>query len=306
MTNTLFPYNRHVLIYAEPEQAQALKQRLAELVEANALNKADSPKRVLISLCDALEGADNGPIVVVYPEGVWYHKVDLAALEEIFQQHILQGKPVAESILYRYGQSAPEATGGSQIEASPEDEERRKAIRAERKKKGLLIVNTGNGKGKTTAALGVLLRAWGRDMRVGGVQFFKHENANFGELRALNKMGVELTPMGDGFTWTSRDIDETQAKALHGWEIGKQRILSGNYDIFLLDEFTYLMHFGWLDTNEVVAWIKANKPPMLHLIITGRDAPQGLIEAADLVSDINEVKHPYRDQGIPAQKGIEF
>lgn len=174
------------------------------------------------------------------------------------------------------------------------------------KPKGLLIVNTGNGKGKTTAALGVLLRAWGRDMRVGGIQFFKHENASFGELRALERMGIELTPMGDGFTWTSRDMDETRAKALHGWETAKQRIASGDYDVFLLDEFSYVMHFGWLDAGEVVAWIGANKPPMLHLIITGRDAPRELVEAADLVTEMAEVKHPYRDQGMLAQRGIEF
>ena len=193
--------------------------------------------------------------------------------------------------------------------AAPEDsaaeEADRPSSRRARKQKGLLIVNTGDGKGKTTAALGVVLRAWGRDMRVGGVQFFKHENANFGELRALEKMGVALTPMGDGFTWTSRDMDETQAKALNGWEVAKRRIASGEYDIFLLDEFTYLLHFGWLDTAEVLAWIAANKPPMLHLIVTGRDAPQALIDFADLVTEMREVKHPFRE-GIRAQKGIEF
>lgn len=173
------------------------------------------------------------------------------------------------------------------------------------RQKGLVIVNTGNGKGKTTAALGVLTRAWGRDMRVGGIQFFKHENANFGELRALARMGVELTPMGDGFTWTSRDLDETQAKALHGWSVAQQKIASSDYEIFLLDEFTYVMSFGWLDVGAVVEWLRANKPPMLHLIITGRDAPAELIAFADLVTEMREVKHPYAE-GIPAQRGIEF
>jgi cob(I)alamin adenosyltransferase len=172
-------------------------------------------------------------------------------------------------------------------------------------KKGLVIVNTGNGKGKTTAALGILMRAWGRDMRLGGIQFFKHENASFGELKAAERMGIELTPMGDGFTWTSRDLDETQAKALHGWEVAKQKIASGNYDIFLLDEFTYLMSFGWLATSDVVAWLRANKPETLHLIITGRDAPPELIEYADLVTEMTLIKHPY-EQGIQAQRGIEF
>ena len=190
--------------------------------------------------------------------------------------------------------------------ASTETSTQDKQQRAAHRKKGLLIVNTGDGKGKTTAALGVLLRAWGRDMRVGGIQFFKHENANYGELRALNRMGVKLTPMGDGFTWTSRDLDETQAKALHGWAVAQEQIMSGAYDIFLLDEFTYVLQFGWLDTAEVVAWLAANKPPMLHLIITGRDAPQALIELADLVTEMREVKHPFRDQGLKAQPGVEF
>jgi cob(I)alamin adenosyltransferase len=189
---------------------------------------------------------------------------------------------------------------------APEPQARREAARRPKQHKGLVIVNTGNGKGKTTAALGIVLRAWGRDMRIGGIQFFKHENANFGELRALSRMGVQLTPMGDGFTWTSRDMDETRAKALHGWETAKERIAGGEYDIFLLDEFTYLMHFEWLDTGEVIDWLRANKPPMLHLIITGRDAPAALIEFADLVTEMREVKHPFAQQGIQAQKGIEF
>ena len=143
-------------------------------------------------------------------------------------------------------------------------------------------------------------------MRIGGSQFFKHTNARFGELKAADKMGIDLVPMGDGFTWTSRDLDETQAKALHGWEEGKKKILSGEYDIFLLDEFTYVMHYGWIDVNEVVAWLKENKPHMLHLIITGRYAPQELIDYADLVTEMKVVKHPLKEQGIRAQRGIEF
>jgi cob(I)alamin adenosyltransferase len=195
---------------------------------------------------------------------------------------------------------------GTRLHSTPEAQERREQVRRQNQKKGLVLVNTGNGKGKTTAALGVLLRGWGRDMRLGGIQFFKHENANYGELRALERIGIELAPMGDGFTWTSRDMDETQAKALHGWEAAKQKIASGNYDIFLLDEFTYVLHFGWLDAAEVVDWLRVNKPEMLHLIITGRDAPPALIDYADLVTEMREVKHPYREQGIKAQKGIEF
>lgn len=193
-----------------------------------------------------------------------------------------------------------ETNEGGTADVGGGDEARRPGRR-----KGLLIVNTGDGKGKTTAALGILLRAWGRGMRVGGIQFFKREGSRTGEVRALERMGVALTPMGDGFTWMSRDLDETQAKALHGWEVGKERIVSGDFDVFLLDEFTYVMHFGWLDAEAVVAWLREHKPPELHLIITGRDAPQALIDAADLVTEMRLVKHPF-EQGIKAQPGVEF
>ena len=174
-----------------------------------------------------------------------------------------------------------------------------------KRKKGLVIVNTGDGKGKTTAALGLMLRAWGRGMRVCMLQFIKNEKANFGEIKAAHKLGLEITPIGDGFTWTSKDIDETIAHARHGWEEAKKRILSSDYDIVILDEFTYTLHFDWLDTNEVIAWLRENKPPMLHVVITGRNAPQELIDYADLVTEMKEIKHPY-NEGIKAQPGVEF
>ncbi len=172
-------------------------------------------------------------------------------------------------------------------------------------KKGLVIVNTGHGKGKSTAAFGVMTRAWGRGLRVCVLQFLKNEHANFGETRAARKMGVEMTAMGDGFTWTSRDMDETEAKARYGWEVAKGKIVSGAYDLIILDEFTYTLTFGWLDVDAVVSWLRDNKPEMLHLIITGRDAPETLIAYADLVTEMRLVKHPF-DQGINAQPGIEF
>ena len=103
-----------------------------------------------------------------------------------------------------------------------------------------------------------------------------------------------------------RDLDETQAKAVHGWETAKQKIASGDYDIFLLDEFTYVLGFGWIDVNEVVAWLAAHKPPAMHVIVTGRGAPDALIDAADLVTEMRLVKHPFEGQGIIAQRGIEF
>jgi cob(I)alamin adenosyltransferase len=175
------------------------------------------------------------------------------------------------------------------------------------RKKGLVIVHTGNGKGKTTAALGMLLRAWGRGMKVGVIQFIKHENARYGEIRAAERMGqIDWLSTGDGFTWTSQDMDETEAKARHGWQLAQERIASDQYDLLLLDEFTYPLHYGWLETEAVIAWLKANKPARLHLVITGRYAPEALIEYADLVTEMREIKHPYKEQGIRAQAGIEY
>ena len=185
-------------------------------------------------------------------------------------------------------------------------EERRQAARRKNLKKGLVIVNTGEGKGKTTAALGVMTRAWGRNMRVGLIQFLKHENAKFGEIRAAEKMDVEWIGLGDGWTWTSKDMDETQARAVAGWEVAQQHIVSGDYDVFIMDEFTYPLHYGWLDVNEVVGWLGENKPEMLHIVITGRYAPAELVQFADLVTEMREIKHPLKDQGIRAQAGIEF
>jgi cob(I)alamin adenosyltransferase len=172
--------------------------------------------------------------------------------------------------------------------------------------KGLLIVHTGTGKGKSTAAFGLMTRAWGRGMRVCALQFIKNENANFGETRAARKMGIEMIAMGDGFTWLSRDIDETAAKAQHGWARAQEKIVSGQYDVVILDEFTYTFKYGWLDVHAVIAWLREHKPPMLHLVITGRDAPPELIDYADLVTEMRLIKHPYHDQGIRAQAGIEY
>lgn len=172
-------------------------------------------------------------------------------------------------------------------------------------RRGLVLVFTGNGKGKTTAALGTLFRAWGRDFRICVIQFLKAETGAWGEVKAAQRLGIEWYKTGDGFTWTSKDMDETKAKALHGWELAKQKIASGEYDLMILDEFTYLLAFGWVDPEETIEWLRAHKPPQMHLIITGRDAPPLLIEYADLVTEMKEVKHPFAI-GVKAQVGIEY
>ena len=171
-------------------------------------------------------------------------------------------------------------------------------------RRALVVVNTGNGKGKTTAALGVLFRAWGRGYNVCMLQFIKSTTSNYGENRAAKKIGMEMIALGGGFTWLSKDIEKDKALARELWEQCKTKIASGDYDIVALDEFTYPLAYGWLPTDEVIAFLKT-RPARTHVIITGRDAPQELIDYADLVTEMREVKHPFQ-QGLKAQPGIEF
>ena len=187
----------------------------------------------------------------------------------------------------------------------PTDDAVRQAGREAAVKKGLLIVNTGDGKGKTTSALGTVLRAWGQGLHICVVQFIKAETGARGEVKAARKLGIEWHTLGDGFTWRSRDMDQTRARALEAWQLAQDKITSGQYDLIVLDEFTYPLSFGWLDAAGVVAWLEANKPKLLHLIITGRNAPVPLVDAADLVTEMREIKHPFRTN-VRAQKGIEF
>jgi len=176
--------------------------------------------------------------------------------------------------------------------------------RANRHARGLVIVNTGDGKGKTTAALGLLFRAWGQGLRVAMFQFIKAQTGNWGEVKAARKLGLEIVPLGDGFTWLSKNIEKDQALAREGWERCRTAIESGAYDVVVLDELTYCFKFGWLDLGEVLDVLRA-RAPMQHVVITGRDAPPELIEFADLVTEMQVVKHPYQ-AGVKAQKGIEF
>ena len=180
-----------------------------------------------------------------------------------------------------------------------------KVVKRPRVRKGLVIVNTGDGKGKTTAALGVIFRAWGRNFKIRMFQFIKHTGAQFGEQRAAARLGIPIEALGDGFTWLSKDMDRTAALAQEQWERCKEAILRGEEDIVVLDEFTYAMHYGWVPVGDVIETLR-QRPDALHVIITGRYAPQELIDCADLVTEMKLVKHPYQDQGIKAQRGIEF
>jgi len=205
-------------------------------------------------------------------------------------------------------QSAVDAPGAEEISAEgrarirAEQDAMRK--RADRRNKGLVIVNTGDGKGKTTAALGILMRAWGREMRVVLLQFIKARTGNWGEARAARKLGIEAIPLGSGFTWTTDDIEKDRALASRGWALCREKIESGEYDVVILDEITYCLKYGWLDVEEVLDVLR-NRPAGQHVIVTGRDADPALVEFADMVTEMREVKHPYAT-GVKAQKGIEF
>jgi len=170
---------------------------------------------------------------------------------------------------------------------------------------GLLIVNTGDGKGKTTAALGTVTRAWGRGLKCVIFQFIKSAENPYGEHMACAKMDIAIEPLGDGFTWLSDDLGADRELAARGWARCQTAIDSAEYDVIVFDELTYPLNFGWLDTTMVLNAIAARSKGT-HIIVTGRNASEALIAAADMVTDMRVVKHPYRDQGLGAQAGIDL
>jgi len=169
--------------------------------------------------------------------------------------------------------------------------------RASRKTASIVIVNTGEGKGKSTAAFGTALRAVARGWKVCVIQFVKSNRWKVGEQETATRLGVEWWTIGDGFTWASRDITRTEA-------IARERIQSADYRLVVLDEITYPMSWGWIPTAEVVAVI-ASRPAALNVIATGRDAPQALIDLADTVTEMRNLKHAF-DRGIRAMRGIDY
>lgn len=173
--------------------------------------------------------------------------------------------------------------------------------------KGLLIVHTGNGKGKTSAALGMVFRHIGHGLPVGVVQFTKSAKWDTGEARLLNQFPdlVTLHIMGEGFTWDTQDRARDIAAARAGWEQAKQLIRDDRHHMVLLDELNIVLRYDYLPIDEVMDFLRDEKPADKHVVITGRNAHDKLIEMADLVTDMTMVKHPFR-QGIKAQKGIEF
>lgn len=188
---------------------------------------------------------------------------------------------------------------------TPDDQGSADPIRRRPRDKPLLIVNTGHGKGKSSAAFGMLLRSWARGYRCGVFQFVKSGKWKVGEAKAAAALGgIDWEKMGDGWSWISRDLEESADKARVGWEHVKLCIAQERYEFLLLDELTYPIKYGWIDEDDVVATLR-DRPGFQHVVVTGRDAPQALIDVADLVSEVVKVKHPM-DAGIRAQQGIEW
>ncbi|MDA0674894.1 MAG: cob(I)yrinic acid a,c-diamide adenosyltransferase [Proteobacteria bacterium] len=171
--------------------------------------------------------------------------------------------------------------------------------------RGLVIVHTGKGKGKTTAAMGLVMRALGHGFKVGIVQFVKGVWET-GEREVLNRFPDQVTikAMGEGFTWETQDRERDIAAARAAWEVGKAMIADPAYKMVLLDELNIVLRYGYLPIEDVVETLR-NKPRDLHVIVTGRNAKDELIDVADLVTDMTQVKHPFRS-GVKAQVGIEF
>ena len=175
-----------------------------------------------------------------------------------------------------------------------------------KKRKGLIIVNTGDGKGKSTASFGLALRAAGNKMNVFIMQFMKGP-WKAGERKALKKLSeyVEYEAMGDGFTWDTDNPEQDKKTAREAFDIAKEKLMSEKYQIIILDEINYVLEYKFFPLDEFLETLK-NKPESVHVVCTGRNAHAKLIEIADLVTEMKLIKHPYDEQGIPAQKGIEF
>jgi cob(I)alamin adenosyltransferase len=172
-----------------------------------------------------------------------------------------------------------------------------------RRAPSLVLVNTGHGKGKSTAAFGVMLRALARDWPVAVVQFLKSGNWNVGEETMARRLGVDWWAIGEGFTWDSEDLSEDQAVAREAWDRARTLLAAGEHRLVVLDEITYPVNWGWIDEAEVVAAV-AGRSPEVNVILTGRDAPAGFVEVADTVTEMRNVKHAF-DAGIRAKKGID-
>ena len=190
-----------------------------------------------------------------------------------------------------------------QIETPPTE---RRYERPEGERRGLVILNTGDGKGKSTAAFGLALRAFGRQhvhgKQVRIFQFMKVPTARFGEHRMFEQIGLPIEGLGDGFSWKSKDLEHSAQLSRDGWERARATIMDGKHFLVVLDEITYPLIYGWLPLDEVLATLR-ERPKDVHVCLTGRRCPPELVELADTVTEMTLVKHAFK-AGVPAQRGI--
>jgi cob(I)alamin adenosyltransferase len=186
------------------------------------------------------------------------------------------------------------------IEKPPVDRER---VIPSGERRGLVLVHTGDGKGKSTAAFGLALRAHGRGKPVKVYQFMKVPSARFGEHRLFEQLGVPIEGLGDGFSWKSRDLEHSALLAREGWARAEATIRAGEHFLAVLDEIMYPLRYGWIPLEAVLAALR-ERPPHTHVVLTGRNAPEELVELADTVTEMRLVK-PHYQAGVPAQRGIE-
>ena len=175
--------------------------------------------------------------------------------------------------------------------------------KAEGERRGIVIVNTGDGKGKSTAAFGLALRAHGRGKKIKVYQFMKVPTARFGEHRLFEQLGVPIEGLGDGFSWKSRDLDHSAALAQEGWAKASATVMAGEHFMVVLDEIMYPLRYGWIPLESILSCL-IQRPPHVHVVLTGRNAPAELIEVADTVTEMTLIKHHFK-AGVPAQRGIE-
>ena len=187
-----------------------------------------------------------------------------------------------------------------QIETPPSEKPYEKP---EGERRGLVIVNTGDGKGKSTAAFGLALRAHGRGKAVKIYQFMKVPSARFGEHRMFEQLGVPIEGLGDGFSWKSQDLEHSAQLARDGWAKARETILSGQHFLVVLDEITYPLIYGWMPLQDVLDTLR-NRPREVHVCMTGRRCPPEIVELADTVTEMTKIKHAF-NAGVPAQRGIE-
>ncbi|MDH4482392.1 MAG: cob(I)yrinic acid a,c-diamide adenosyltransferase [Rhodoferax sp.] len=187
-----------------------------------------------------------------------------------------------------------------QIETPPTEKPYEKS---EGERRGLIIVNTGDGKGKSTSAFGLALRAHGRAKRVKIFQFMKVPSARFGEHRMFEQLGIPIEGLGDGFSWKSQDLEHSAQLARDGWQKAKAAIDSGEYFMVTLDEITYPLIYGWMPLDDVLDTLRT-RPSHVHVVLTGRRCPPEIIALADTVTEMTMVKHAFQ-AGVPAQRGIE-